>query len=158
MPGKGATPFTFVAGDPTRVLVVDDDPILREFATVYLAAPNTSVATAADAAQGLARLAEEDFDIVLADIDMPGMNGVEMVRVIRADNDTPIVMLTGLDDTASIDASFEAGATSFVTKPVNWRLLSYHIRFVLRAHRDAQRSGAMPREVQAQSEDRFVTS
>jgi DNA-binding response OmpR family regulator len=47
----------------------------------------------------------------------------------------PVVVITSFDDIVSIDIAYEAGASSFVTKPVNWRLLSYHLRFVLRAHR-----------------------
>ena len=67
---------------------------------------------------------------------MPGMNGIDLVRSLRADTrfaDLPVVMVTGREDMVSIDAAYEAGATSFVTKPVNWRVLSYHLRFVLRA-------------------------
>lgn len=131
-----AAPFTFVLSEPIRALVVDDDPILREFACVYLASPNGSVETAPDAESGLALLAKKHFDIVLVDIDMPGMNGIEMVRQMRASAEfaeLAIVMVTGLDDIVSIDAAYAAGATSFVTKPVNWRLLSYHLRFVLRS-------------------------
>jgi len=59
-----------------------------------------------------------------------------MIRRVRADPASralPIVVVTSLDDILSIDAAYEAGASSFITKPVNWRLLSYHLRFVLRA-------------------------
>jgi DNA-binding response OmpR family regulator len=137
MATAAAAPFRFVLSASIRVLVVDDDPILREFACVYLASPNGSVETAADAESGLALLAKKHFDIALVDIDMPGMNGIEMVRLMRASTEfteLPIVMVTGLDDIVSIDAAYAAGATSFVTKPVNWRLLSYHLRFILRSH------------------------
>ena len=67
---------------------------------------------------------------------MPGIGGMEMIRRVRADaalRTMPIVVITSLDDILSIDAAYEAGASSFITKPVNWRLLSYHLRFVLRA-------------------------
>jgi DNA-binding response OmpR family regulator len=142
-----AAPFTFVLNQPTRVLVVDDDPILREFACVYLASPGGAVETAADAEKGLARLESARFDVALIDIDMPGMNGVDMVKTLRASarfDRMPIVMVTGMEDIVSIDAAYSAGATSFVTKPVNWRLLSYHLRFVLRAFQ-----GARPPQEQA---------
>lgn len=136
MAPAAAAPFNFVLNQPTRVLVVDDDPILREFACVYLASPGGVVKTAEDAESGMILLAVERFDVALIDIDMPGMNGVDMVRELRASarfDNMPIVMVTGLEDIVSIDAAYGAGATSFVTKPVNWRLLSYHLRFVLRS-------------------------
>lgn len=121
-----------------RLLCVDDDPILREFASVYLATPSASVETAANAEEGLGRLAREPFDLALIDLEMPGMSGFEMIRRIRADpglGALPVIVVTGREDIASIDAAYHAGATSFVTKPVNWRLLSYQVRYVLRAQR-----------------------
>ena len=128
--------FTYVLTDSLRILAVDDDPIQREFASVYLATPSASVETAGSAAAGMAMLADGGFDIALVDLDMPGMNGIEMIRRIRADRHLqhlPVIVVTGREDVVSIDAAYEAGATSFVTKPVNWRLLSYQVRFVLRA-------------------------
>ena len=131
-----AAPFTFVLTEPVRILAVDDDPIQREFASVYLATPTSTVDTAESAEIGLKMLAANAYDLALVDIDMPGMGGIEMVRAIRSTpllRDMPVVMVTGLEDILSIDQSYEAGATSFVTKPVNWRLLTYHLRFVLRS-------------------------
>jgi CheY-like chemotaxis protein len=132
------TPFAFILNDDTKILAVDDDPILREFASVYLSTPTASVETAGSAEEGLRKLEDADFDIILVDLDMPGMGGLAMIRKIRASPrlcHLPVVVLTGNDDIISIDRSYEAGATSFVTKPVNWRLLSYQLRYVLRAHR-----------------------
>ena len=120
-----STAFKFIQSERTRILSIDDDPIQREFAAVYLSAE-----------AGLLLLEKGDYDILLLDIDMPGMNGIDLVRSLRADTrfaDLPVVMVTGREDMVSIDAAYEAGATSFVTKPVNWRVLSYHLRFVLRA-------------------------
>lgn len=128
--------YDFVLTDQVRVLVVDDDPILREFAVVYLSTPTMVVETAENAEEGLGMLVENGYDIILSDIDMPGMGGIAMVRAIRSTpqfSHLPIVMVTGCEDVLSIDRAYDAGATSFVTKPVNWRVLSYHLRFVLRA-------------------------
>jgi len=129
-------PFRYVLTGPIQVLAIDDDPIMREFVGVYLTTPRTTVETAASAEAGLRMLAQNRYDVVLLDIDMPGMDGVEMVRVIRADPvlaDLPVVMVSGHEDVVNVDRAYDAGATSFVTKPVNWRLLSYHLRFVLRS-------------------------
>jgi CheY-like chemotaxis protein len=130
-------PFTFVLNEATKILAVDDDPIQLEFACVYLATPTASVETALSGVEGLEKLASGAFDLVLCDLDMPGMNGLEVIRTIRDDprlKHLPVVVVTGREDVVSIDMAYEAGATSFVTKPVNWRLLSYQLRYVLRAH------------------------
>lgn len=133
--------FAFVLNEATRILVIDDDPILREFATVYLSTPTARVETADCAEAGLACLATHPFDIVLLDLDMPGMGGFEMIRRVRADaalRHLPIIIVTGREDIVSIDRAYDLGATSFVTKPVNWRLLSYQLRYVLRADRQSR--------------------
>ncbi len=117
---------------------MDDDPIQREFCTVYLSTPDVEVTTADSAEDGLAKLALVDFDILLVDVDMPGIDGIEMVRRLRANpryDAVPIMVITGREDMVSIDQAYEAGATSFMCKPVNWRLLSHQVRFLLRAHR-----------------------
>ena len=138
--------WSYVLDEPTRILIVDDDPILREFASVYLSTPVAQVTTAPDAETGLELLSTNSFDIALFDIEMPGMNGFELVERVRAQDSLrslPIVMLTSREDIASIDRAFSVGATSFATKPVNWRLLSYQLRYVMRASRtDASAAGA----------------
>lgn len=136
-----ASSYTYVLDELVRLLVVDDDPIQREFASVYLATPMAEIVTAPSAAHALAVLSAQRFDLVLVDFEMPGMNGIEFVRKMRADpafEHLPIIMVTSHEDVATIDAAYRAGATSFATKPVNWRLLSYQIKYVLRAH-DLQR-------------------
>src|SRR5215510_126964 len=129
----------YVFDEPTRILVVDDDPILREFASVYLTTPMSEVVLASDAATALDILSREVFDIAMIDIEMPGMNGFELVEHIRADDklrELPVVMVTGREDIVSIDRAYNAGATSFATKPVNWRQLSHQLRYVVRASRN----------------------
>ena len=126
----------WILDENLRVLVIDDDPILREFATVYLAAPGVEILTAENGEVGLAMLANSSFDIALVDVDMPVLNGFEVIERVRADPRLarlPLITVTSNEDMASIDRAFELGADSFVIKPANWRLLSYQIRFVLRA-------------------------
>ena len=130
------TGFTYVLDGELRILVTDDDPIMREFATVYLGAPSVTIETADCGEAGLARLEGEPFDLAMIDIDMPGIDGYEMLRRIRAHprlRGLPVAVVTSNEDIASIDRAYRLGATSFATKPVNWRLLAYQLRFVLRA-------------------------
>jgi two-component system sensor histidine kinase/response regulator len=140
-----ATQWTFVLDEPTRILVVDDDPILREFASVYLSTPATTIESVGDGAAARTLLEREAPDIVLLDIEMPGLDGFALLESIRADErlkDLPVIMLTGHEDIGSIDRAYRLGATSFATKPVNWRQLSYHLRYVLRASRLEGRGAA----------------
>ena len=130
-----STPWTFVLDEPTRILVVDDDPILREFASVHLATPYTSIDTACDGVAARARLGQESYDVLLLDIEMPQLDGLSLLNEIRSNEKLrhlPVIMLTGHEDIASIDRAYHIGANSFATKPVNWRQLSYQIRYVLR--------------------------
>jgi DNA-binding response OmpR family regulator len=143
----------YVFDEPTRILVVDDDPILREFASVYLTTPMSEVVLAPDAATALDILSREVFDIAMIDIEMPGMNGFELVEHIRADDklrELPVVMVTGREDIVSIDRAYNAGATSFATKPVNWRQLSHQLRYVVRASRN-QAAGSQSQAGRAHS-------
>lgn len=133
--------YNFVLTENVQILVMDDDPIQCEFARVYLSTPSASVETAENGSDGLRLLREGKFDLAVVDLDMPVMNGFELIQRVRADpalRGLPIVVVTGREDVESIDLAYDLGATSFVTKPVNWRLLSYQLRYVLRAQRQAK--------------------
>jgi DNA-binding response OmpR family regulator len=124
--------------EPLRILVVDDDPILREFASVYLATPSATIDTADDGVAARTRLGQAAYDILLLDIEMPRLDGFSLLEQIRSDpalRHLPVIMLTGHDDIGSIDRAYQIGANSFATKPVNWRQLSYQIRYVVRTNR-----------------------
>lgn len=140
------SPWFFVLNERARILVVDDDLILAEFAKVHLATPVTEVESVSNGAAAWDRLCAESFDLVLADIEMPVLDGFALLTKLRADprfEHLPVIMLTGREDIASIDRAFELGATAFVTKPVNWRQLSYELRYVLRS---CQREAELRRE------------
>jgi Response regulator containing a CheY-like receiver domain and a GGDEF domain len=141
----GPARFAYVLDGDLRILAVDDDPIAREFSAVYLSTPTVTVDTAACAEEALEKLAAARYDIALVDIDMPGIGGFELIRRIRSDArlaDLPVIVVTGREDIASIDRAFHLGATSFAVKPVNWRLMSYQVRYVLRTSRRADRAAA----------------
>lgn len=132
----------FVPSEVARLLVVDDDPILREFALAKLATPKISVQVAENGEEGLRRLTAGGFDIALVDLDMPVMDGFELIRRVRTDNrlkHIPIIVATSRADMAAIDGAYAAGATSFVLKPVNWRVVSHQLAYVLRGSREAAR-------------------
>jgi DNA-binding response OmpR family regulator len=127
--------FFYVLQEATRILFADDDPIMREFASVHLATDKAEISLAADGVEALARIAIERPDILLLDLEMPNLDGFEVLGRLRADpatRDLPVIVVTGREDVVAIDRAFEAGATSFLVKPINWRLLSYQIRYVLR--------------------------
>lgn len=133
--------FFYVLDDNARILVVDDDPILREFAQVNLASPNTLIDVASDGAQALEMMRAQAYDLVLLDLEMPGLDGFGALTQIRADPalaQTAVIVQTGREDVEAIDRCFRLGATSFVMKPLNWRLLSYQVRYVLRAERQGR--------------------
>lgn len=137
-PDNRTTPWTFVLDEPLRILVVDDDPILREFASVYLGTPSATIETACDGVAARMRLGQAAYDALLLDIEMPQLDGFSLLEEIRSDErlrHLPVIMLTGHDDIASIDRAYQLGANSFATKPVNWRQLSYQIRYVIRTSR-----------------------
>jgi CheY-like chemotaxis protein len=137
--------FFYVLDEDARILFVDDDPILRAFAQVNLASPKTTVDLAEGGADALARLNAKPYDVVLLDLEMPEIDGFEVLTRIRADpqlQDTAVIVQTGREDVEAIDRCFHLGATSFVMKPLNWRLRSYQIRYVLRAERAREREKA----------------
>jgi DNA-binding response OmpR family regulator len=138
--------FFYVLEDDARLLFVDDDPILREFAQVNLASPSTHIDVAGGGEEGLRLMARQRYDLVLLDLEMPGMDGFTVLERMRQDaalSHLPVVVQTGREDVEAIDRCFHLGAASFVMKPLNWRLLTYQIRYVLRAERRATTERAM---------------
>ena len=128
--------WSFVLDEPVQILVADDDPILREFASVYLSTPTATIVTTPDGMAALNLLRATAFDFAVLDIEMPILDGFGLLQTIRADqalSQLPVMMLTGHEDIVSIDRAFTLGANGFSSKPVNWRLLSYQIRYVMRS-------------------------
>jgi signal transduction histidine kinase len=138
--GKTSEGLEYVFERPVRILVVDDDPIMLELASTQLSQPGSEVATAKDGEEALELLDRDEagFDLILSDLEMPRMNGFALVDAIRRSErlaHLPVVVITSRDDMFAIDRAYEVGATSFVAKPVNWRLLGYQLRYVMRASR-----------------------
>jgi diguanylate cyclase (GGDEF)-like protein len=123
---------------PVRVLIADDDAILREIASVMLNEAGFVVQTVPSGDAAVAVCALRMPDIALLDVEMAEGDGYQAcanIRSLPGGADVPIVMVTGCDDTLSIDHAYEAGATDFVVKPINWTLLAHRIRYVMRGAR-----------------------
>ena len=118
-----------------RVLLIDDDARLFELLNGYLAQNEVTLAHAPDGPRGLAMLDAEPYDAVLLDVMMPGMNGLEVCKRIRARGNTPIIMLTARGDEADRVVGLELGADDYVPKPFSPRELLARLRAVLRRAR-----------------------
>ncbi len=123
---------------PSRILLVDDLAANRETLVELLAADDYRLAEAADGPTALRLAAESPPDLVLLDVNMPGMDGFEVCRRLRADPklaEVPVILVTALDDQASRLAGLEAGADDFVSKPFNAAELRARVRTVTRLNR-----------------------
>jgi DNA-binding response OmpR family regulator len=121
-----------------RVLLVDDDRELARLLTEYLRPHDVTLVHAEDGAVGLEMLEKaEAFDIVLLDVMLPGHDGFEVCRRIRAAHDVPIVMLTARGEDADRVVGLELGADDYVPKPFNPRELLARMRAILRRARPA---------------------
>ncbi len=119
----------------SRVLLIDDDPRLPELLEGYLAQNGVTLATAADGARGLMALDQGAYDAVLLDVMMPGMDGLEVLRRIRAKGAVPVIMLTARGDETDRVVGLEIGADDYVPKPFSPRELLARLRAVLRRSR-----------------------
>jgi DNA-binding response OmpR family regulator len=110
------------------ILVVDDEPTLRETLVDALEADGFRVVSAADGREALIRFRAERPDLVLLDLMLPELSGVEVCRIIRAESGVPIVMLTAKDSELDKVVGLELGADDYVTKPFSLRELSARVR------------------------------
>ena len=116
-----------------RLLVVDDDPALRQFIGVTLAIEGYDVAFAADGEGLVERIERERPHLVVLDIVMPGLSGLDALRQVRAAGQTvPVILLTGRDEDADKIEGFDAGAADYLGKPFNTRELVVRVAAVLR--------------------------
>ncbi|MGZ8437866.1 MAG: response regulator [Candidatus Limnocylindrales bacterium] len=119
------------------ILVVDDEPTLRETLVDALEAEGFRVVSAADGREALTRFRAERPDLVLLDLMLPELSGIEVCRIIRAESGVPIVMLTAKDSELDKVVGLELGADDYVTKPFSLRELSARIRALFRRSEQA---------------------
>ncbi|GAA3031647.1 two-component system response regulator MtrA [Gordonia defluvii] len=115
-----------------RVLVVDDDAALAEMLTIVLRGEGFEPFHVADGTQALTAVREVRPDLVLLDLMLPGMNGIDVCRVLRQDSGVPIVMLTAKTDTVDVVLGLESGADDYMVKPFKPKELIARIRARLR--------------------------
>lgn len=120
-----------------RVLVVDDDAALSEMLGIVLRGEGFEPVFCADGAEALAAFRESKPDLVLLDLMLPGRDGIDVCRAIRAESGTPIVMLTAKSDTVDVVVGLESGADDYVVKPFKPKELVARIRARIRRVDDA---------------------
>src|SRR5690348_15741562 len=117
-----------------RILVVDDDASLAEMLTIVLRGEGFDTVVIGDGTQALTAVRELRPGLVLLDLMLPGMNGIDVCRVLRADSGVPIVMLTAKTDTVDVVLGLESGADDYVMKPFKPKELVARMRARLRHH------------------------
>ena len=124
------------ADDSPLVLICEDDSMQRLLVRQCLESEGMSVLEARDGYEALDLVSNNSPDFIFMDVDMPGISGIETCRRLRARDDAkdiPLLIVTGADDQETIDMGFEAGATQYITKPLNWPLLGRLVRYMLRS-------------------------
>ena len=129
------------------VLVVDDEANIRELARLYLERNDFRVLTAESGDQALKLVERERPDLMVLDLMLPGVDGWEVCRRVRAGSDVPILMLTARDDDVDKIVGLELGADDYMTKPFNPRELVARVRAILRRSGPPGPGGAAPRQV-----------
>lgn len=129
--------------EPARVLVIEDDRMSQMLLQRNLKQAGYEVSVASDGPSGLAILRAGDFDLVITDFVLPGMDGYEILTEIANDErtkDIPVVVVSGVDDTANATVLVEAGAADYLTKPINTGLLRARVGRCIEAKRMRTRS------------------
>ena len=134
------------------ILIVDDEPKITRLVRDYLESSGFGVVTAGDGREALMRARMERPDLVILDLALPGLDGLDVARSLRRDGDLPIIMLTARDDETDKLIGLELGADDYVTKPFSPRELVARVRAVLRRHdrgasEEILRSGSLTLDV-----------
>src|SRR5436305_14891178 len=132
-----AGPAVALSDDAPHLLVVDDDRRIRNLLSRFLVGEGYRVTTADSAADARAKLEGLNFDLLILDVMMPGENGFELARHLRAASSVPIIMLTARDESKSRIEGLTIGADDYVGKPFEPRELSLRVASILRRARPA---------------------
>lgn len=115
-----------------RILVIEDEPGIVELVKMYLENENYEVLSASDGLAGIEAWRKEKPDLLILDLTLPGMGGLEICRTVRAESDVPMIMLTARAEEADRLVGLELGADDYVTKPFSPRELVARVKAVLR--------------------------
>ncbi|MFN3544706.1 MAG: EAL domain-containing protein [Thiobacillus sp.] len=120
----------------TRILVADDEPTARMLMSAALKKAGYEVCLAEDGAEALRKFEAQACDLVMLDVEMPTLDGYAACAALRekAGADLPIVMVTAMNDTESVERAYQSGATDFIPKPINWALIGHRVKYLLRAY------------------------
>ena len=116
----------------SNILIIDDDPQIRQVLRISLSQAGHSVSEAGDGAEGLAKALRGKADLVVLDIGLPEMDGLEVCRRLRAHSEVPVLFLTARDDEIDRVLGFELGGDDYVTKPFSPREVLARIRAILK--------------------------
>ena len=117
-----------------RVLIVDDDAFSRTTVAKKVQQLRATTVEAEDGLQAFSILRREQIDLAIIDLEMPVMNGLELLGCIRGAprlKHLPVIVLTAAEDRASLERALQCGATSLMIKPLNWAAFSSHIEHIL---------------------------
>jgi DNA-binding response OmpR family regulator len=126
-----------------RILIVDDEPKIVRLVADYLGDAGFSVVMARSGEEALMRVRTDAPDLVILDLGLPGLDGLDVTRAIRRSGELPIIMLTARDDETDRIIGLELGADDYVTKPFSPRELVARVRAVLRRHAGGREAGVL---------------
>ena len=129
-------------------MIVDDDDVLRLLLRQFLEGEGYAVTEAANGSLALEKLARQEFNLVIMDIAMPGIDGLSVCEHLKSSlsDPPPVLMITALDDEESVDRSFQAGAVDLIRKPIQWSVLRNRIRYVINAFHARQEIEVLSRK------------
>lgn len=128
-------------GDGMRILIVEDERAIAEVEKAYIERDGYSAEIASDGLEGIGKFKEKQFDLVILDLMLPGMSGIDVCREIRRTSNAPIIMVTAKSGEDDIVAGLDAGADDYVVKPFSPKILMARIRANMRKNgsQDARR-------------------
>jgi serine phosphatase RsbU (regulator of sigma subunit) len=150
-----------MSAPPPTLLVVDDNELNREILTRRLQRKGYTVFAACDGQEALTLLGERRYDLLLLDILMPGISGIDLLRRIRqihAPTDLPIIMVTAIDESAQVVEALNLGANDYITKPLDFAVVLARVQTQLTAKAAVDRIRLLERNLQLQNEDLAQTN